>query len=69
MRPAPLDASRTLDLARGSQWIGASLAGPNPKGGARFFGIGNELEIILSLEVLFGLGALLSLVDSLGTGG
>jgi hypothetical protein len=52
-----------IDLARGSQWIGASLAGPNPKGGARFFGIGNELEIILSLEVLFGLGALLSLVD------
>ena len=53
----------TIDLARGSQWIGASLAGPNPKGGARFFGIGNELEIILSLEVLFGLGALLSLVE------
>ena len=53
----------TIDLARGSQWIGASLAGPNPKGGARFFGIGNELEIILSLEVLFGPGALLSLVE------
>ncbi len=53
----------TIDLARGSPWIGASLAGPNPKGGARFFGIGNELEIILSLEVLFGLGALLSLVE------
>src|SRR5205807_362099 len=52
----------TVDLARGSPWIGASLAGPNPKGGARFFGIGNELEIILSLEVLFGLGAVLSAV-------
>jgi len=53
----------TVDLARGSPWIGASLAGPNPKGGARFFGIGNELEIILSLEVLFGLGALLTTVS------
>jgi hypothetical protein len=49
-----------LDLARGSPLIGASLAGPNPKGGARFFGVGNELEILLSLEVLFGLGALLT---------
>jgi hypothetical protein len=49
-----------LDLARGSPLIGASIGGPNPKGGARFFGIGNELEIILSLEVLFGLGAALS---------
>jgi hypothetical protein len=51
-----------IDLARGSPLIGAALTGPNPKGGARFFGIGNELEILLSLEVLFGLGALLALV-------
>jgi hypothetical protein len=55
-------AAHAIDLARGSPLIGASLAGPNPKGGARFFGIGNELEILLSLEVLFGLGALLALV-------
>ena len=55
-------AAHAIDLARGSPLIGASLAGPNPKGGARFFGIGNELEILLSLEVLFGLGALLTLV-------
>ncbi|MEA2353593.1 MAG: hypothetical protein QOJ14_2007 [Thermoleophilaceae bacterium] len=54
--------AHALDLARGSPLIGASLAGPNPKGGARFFGIGNELEILLSLEVLFGLGAILALV-------
>jgi hypothetical protein len=60
---AVIFALYTIDLARGSPWIGASLAGPNPKGGARFFGIGNELEIILSLEVLFGTGALLSVVD------
>ena len=52
--------AHAIDLARGSPLIGASLAGPNPKGGARFFGIGNELEILLSLEVLFGLAALLS---------
>ena len=49
-----------IDLARGSPLIGASLAGPNPKGGARFFGIGNELEILLALEVLLGLGAFMS---------
>jgi hypothetical protein len=54
--------AHAVDLARGSPWIGASLAGPNPKGGARFFGIGNELEAILALEVLLGLGAALTLV-------
>jgi hypothetical protein len=52
--------AHAVDLARGSPLIGASIAGPNPKGGSRFFGIGNELEIILSLEVLFGLGAVLT---------
>jgi hypothetical protein len=56
--------AHAIDLARGSPLIGASLAGPNPKGGVRFFGIGNELEIILSLEVLFGLGAFLSAVPA-----
>ena len=54
--------AHAIDLARGSAWIGASLAGSNPKGGARFFGIGNELEILLSMEVLLGLGAALELV-------
>ena len=54
--------AHAVDLARGSPWIGASVAGPNPKGGSRFFGIGNELEIMLSLEVLFGLGAALTVV-------
>ncbi|MEA2397394.1 MAG: hypothetical protein QOK25_950 [Thermoleophilaceae bacterium] len=56
--------AHAIDLASGSPLIGASLAGPNPKGGARFFGIGNELEILLSLEVLFGLGALLAAVSA-----
>jgi hypothetical protein len=54
--------AHAVDLARGSPLIGASVAGPNPKGGSRFFGIGNELEIMLSLEVLFGLGAVLTRV-------
>ncbi|MFL5909542.1 MAG: hypothetical protein ACJ768_03085 [Gaiellaceae bacterium] len=50
-----------VDLARGSPLIGASLAGPNPVGGARFFGIGNELEAILAMELFLGLGAALTL--------
>src|SRR2546421_1614562 len=57
-------AAHAVDLARGSPLIGAALTGPNPKGGARFFGLGNELEILLSLEVLFGLGALLSVLPA-----
>jgi hypothetical protein len=54
--------AHTIDLALGSRLIGLSIAGPNPKGGSRFFGIGNELEIILSLTVLIGTGAALTLL-------
>lgn len=54
--------AHAVDLARGSPLVGASLAGSNPKGGARFFGVGNELEAILAIEVLIGLGAALTLV-------
>jgi hypothetical protein len=54
--------AHAIDLARGSPWLGASLVGSNPKGGARFFGLGNEAEIILSMETLIGLGAALELV-------
>lgn len=50
-----------IDLASGSPLIVASLAGPNPRAGARFFGVGNELETILSLVALFGAGAALTL--------
>ena len=53
-------AAHAIDLARGSPLIGASLAGPNPAGGARFYGIGNELEAMLSLSVLLGTGAVLA---------
>jgi hypothetical protein len=55
--------AHAIDLARGSPLVGASLAGSNPKGGARFFGVGNELEAILAIEVLLGLGAALTLVS------
>jgi hypothetical protein len=51
--------AHAVDLARGSPLIGFSLAGSNPAGGARFFGIGNELEAMLSLSVLIGTGAVL----------
>jgi hypothetical protein len=57
---AAVFALHAIDLARGSALIGASLAGPNPAGGARFFGIGNELESILSVSVLIGTGAALA---------
>lgn len=54
--------AHAIDLALGSHLVGLSIAGPNPKGGSRFFGIGNELEIILALTVLIGTGAALTLV-------
>jgi hypothetical protein len=54
--------AHTIDLALGSHLIGLSITGPNPKGGSRFFGIGNELEIILALTVLVGTGAALTLL-------
>jgi hypothetical protein len=48
-----------LDLALGSKLIVRSLLGPNPLLGARFFGIGNELEITLAVTTLLGLGGAL----------
>ena len=54
--------AHAIDLARGSPWLGQSLVGSNPKGGARFFGLGNEAEIMLAMETLLGLGAGLELV-------
>jgi hypothetical protein len=52
--------AHAVDLTTGSTLIGRSLAGPNPAGGARFFGIGNELECMLSVSVLIGTGAALA---------
>lgn len=52
--------AHAIDLVLGSPLIIRSLAGPNPGFGARFYGIGNELEAILSVMVLLGTGALLA---------
>jgi hypothetical protein len=49
-----------VDLVAGSPLIVRSLAGPNPGFGARYYGVGNELEAILSVTVLLGAGALLA---------
>ena len=52
--------AHAVDLVAGSPLIVRSLAGPNPGFGARFFGIGNELEAILTATLLIGVGALLA---------
>jgi hypothetical protein len=52
--------SHVLDLALGSKLIVRSLLGPNPLLGARFYGIGNELEITLAVTALLGLGGALA---------
>jgi len=52
--------AHVVDLALGSRLIVRSLLGPNPLLGARFYGIGNELEITLAMATLLGLGAALA---------
>jgi hypothetical protein len=47
----------TVDLARGSPLIVRSLLGPSPRSGSRFYGIGNELEIALTVLLLVGIAA------------
>jgi hypothetical protein len=49
--------AHVIDLILGSKLIVRSLLGPNPLLGARFYGIGNELEITLAVATLLGLGA------------
>ena len=58
--------AHAVDLVAGSPLIVRSLAGPNPGFGARFFGIGNELEAILAVIVLLGAGAFLSGISKEG---
>jgi hypothetical protein len=50
-------AAYTADLAAGTHLINLSLLGPNPRSGARFFGIGNELEPALPILLFVGLAA------------
>lgn len=50
--------AQTVDFALlGSRYIGESLLGSNPLYGARFFGAGNELEVVLTVSSLIGVGA------------
>jgi hypothetical protein len=48
------------DLATGSNLLTLSMLGPNPRAGARFYGVGNELEPTLPIILFAGLAALLS---------
>lgn len=49
----------TVDLANHSHLVIRSLLGPSPRSGSRFYGLGNELEIALTIVLLLGLAALL----------
>jgi hypothetical protein len=50
-----------IDLISGSALTQLSIVGPNPAGGHRFYGIGNELEACLVVLILVGTGAALSI--------
>jgi hypothetical protein len=49
-----------IDVVAGSGFTSLSLIGPNPVGGTRFYGIGNELEAIIAVLVPIGVGAALT---------
>ena len=53
-------AAYALDAILGSPLSALSLLGPNPLLGVRFYGIGNELEALLSVLVVGGIGAALA---------
>jgi hypothetical protein len=48
-----------VDLANHSHLVIRSLLGPSPRSGSRFYGLGNELEIALTLLLLFAVAATL----------
>jgi hypothetical protein len=52
--------AHAVDVVAGSPYTALSVLGPNPGGGVRFFGIGNELEAILTTLTLIGAGAWLA---------
>lgn len=56
-------AGHLIDLAFGSVLTIRSLLGPNPILGARFYGIGNELEVTLAVIALLGIGAAIAQAD------
>lgn len=55
-----------IDLIGGSALTQLSVVGPNPAGGDRFYGIGNELEACLVVLILVGTGAALASFDVRG---
>jgi hypothetical protein len=57
-----------LDVIAGSGLTALSLLGPNPIFGARFYGIGNELEALIAVMVPVGVGAGLSAYSGWGRG-
>ena len=52
--------AHAIDVIAGSPLTSLSVLGPNPGGGVRFFGIGNELEATLATLTLVGTGAWLA---------
>lgn len=48
-----------VDLVNHSHLIIRSLMGPSPRSGSRFYGLGNELEIALTLLLLIAIAAVL----------
>jgi hypothetical protein len=52
--------AHAVDVVGGSALTKLSVLGPNPGGGVRFFGIGNELEATLTTLTLVGTGAWLA---------
>ena len=57
--------AHAIDVIAGSPYTALSVLGPNPGGGVRFFGIGNELEAILTTLTLIGAGAWLATREGL----
>jgi hypothetical protein len=49
----------TADLVNRSHFVIRSLLGPSPRSGSRFYGIGNELEIALTILLLIAVAATL----------
>ncbi|HKO37891.1 MAG TPA: hypothetical protein VJU14_05950 [Solirubrobacterales bacterium] len=49
-----------IDVIAGSPLTSLSLLGPNPGLGVRFYGIGNELEAVLAVLTVAGVGAVLT---------
>jgi voltage-gated potassium channel Kch len=56
-------AAHAADVVAGSPLIALSVLGPNPSGGVRFFGIGNEHAATLTPLALIGTGAWLATRD------